>query len=52
MRRTVFQAATIAVMLMAATALAWGSAIENHIRDLKSDDPEVRAKAAYELGCG
>jgi len=52
MRRTVFQAATIAVLLITATALALGSSIENHIRDLKSDNPDVRAKAAYELGCG
>ncbi|MDQ1285842.1 MAG: hypothetical protein QG663_1266 [Thermodesulfobacteriota bacterium] len=24
---------------------------DQHIKNLKSDDPEVRAKAAFELGC-
>ena len=30
---------------------AWASSVDEHISALKSDDPAVRAKAAYELGC-
>jgi hypothetical protein len=28
------------------------TSVDRHIQDLKKDDPAVRAKAAYELGCG
>lgn len=32
--------------------LAWAdSSTDQYIKDLKSSDPEVRANAAFELGC-
>jgi hypothetical protein len=33
-------------------SLAAASSVDEHIKNLKSEDPEIRAKAAYELGCG
>ena len=38
--------------LMSGAAMVFASSIDTYIQDLKSDKPEVRAKAAYELGCG
>jgi hypothetical protein len=52
MRRTFFHAAAVVAALIAGTALVFASSIDTYIQDLKSDKPEVRAKAAYELGCG
>lgn len=40
------------LVILAATVVVAASAIDTHIKNLKSKDPEVRAKAAYELGCG
>lgn len=45
----------MSVILVAAVAgLAWAddSSTEKYIKDLKDPNPETRAKAAYELGCG
>ncbi len=33
-------------------SLALAESVDEHIKNLKNDDPAVRAKAAYELGCG
>jgi hypothetical protein len=44
--------APLAFVFLAAT-FVWASGnIDKHIQDLKSSDPAVRAKAAYDLGCG
>jgi hypothetical protein len=43
-------AAAAMVVLTLSTAAA--DSIDKYIKDLKSDSPGVRAKAAYELGCG
>jgi len=51
MKRFPLQAA-VALVLLTATLLWAGDSIDKHIQDLKHSDPEVRAKAAYELGCG
>lgn len=42
--------AAILTFFYASFAIAGSSA--QYIKDLKSPDPDVRAKAAYELGCG
>ena len=52
MRRTVFRAFASIIVLIAAPALVFASSIDNYIQDLKNESPDVRAKAAYELGCG
>jgi hypothetical protein len=44
--------ATIALVLLSATLLWAANSIDKHIQDLKNSDPDVRAKAAYDLGCG
>ncbi|MBI5572402.1 MAG: hypothetical protein HY914_20840 [Desulfomonile tiedjei] len=51
MRRVLELSSALVVVLLIAIPLAWASAIDKHIEELKSSDPEVRAKAAYELGC-
>lgn len=51
MRRFLLQAVLVTVVSILAALLAFASAIDTHIRNLKDKDPEVRAKAAYELGC-
>lgn len=51
MRRFLFQA-VVALVLLSATLLWAGDSIDKHIQDLKHSNPDVRAKAAYELGCG
>ena len=40
------------VLLLLWGAVAAASNIDTHIKNLKSENPDVRAKAAYELGCG
>ncbi len=45
----------VSVILVAAVAgLSWAddSSTDKYIKDLKDGSPEIRAKAAYELGCG
>lgn len=44
-------AAAMFLALSAGLLLAGGS-VDKYIQDLKSSDPDVRARAAYELGCG
>ncbi len=51
MKRFAWPAAALLLAVMIGVSLA-GDAIDNHIKDLKSDNPEVRAKAAFDLGCG
>jgi hypothetical protein len=45
----------VSVILVAAVAgISWADdvSVDQHIKNLKDSNPEVRAKAAYELGCG
>jgi hypothetical protein len=52
MRRFLLRVVLGTVLSIFALTLACASAIDTHIKNLKDKDPEVRAKAAYELGCG
>ncbi len=53
MTRKLFRYATIlALVALMAFSVALANSVEDHIKNLKHEDPEVRAKAAYELGCG
>ena len=51
MRRFLVLSSVMVAALLIAIPLAWASAVDKHIEELKSNDPEVRAKAAYDLGC-
>ncbi len=52
MKRFAWFVVALLLSVMVGSALAAESAIDRHIKDLKSDKPEVRAKAAFDLGCG
>jgi hypothetical protein len=52
MKRFAWLAVVLLLTVMIGVALASESSTDTHIKDLKSDNPEVRAKAAFELGCG
>jgi hypothetical protein len=52
MKRFAWLAVALLLTVMIGVALASESSTDTYIKDLKSDNPEVRAKAAYELGCG
>jgi len=52
MKRLVWAAAAVLLVATIGVALAEESSIDTYVRDLKSEDADVRAKAAYELGCG
>lgn len=52
MKRLFLVAVILLVAAAAAISAASDASVDNHIKDLKSDNPEVRAKAAHELGCG
>ncbi len=44
--------AIVALGALMIFSVAFAESVDEHIKNLKSDDPEIRAKAAYELGCG
>jgi hypothetical protein len=52
MKRFAWLAVALLLTVMIGVSLAAESSTDTHIKDLKSDNPEARAKAAYELGCG
>jgi hypothetical protein len=52
MKRFAWPAVALLLTVMIGVALAAESSTDTYIKDLKSDNPEVRAKAAFELGCG
>ncbi|MFH1113995.1 MAG: hypothetical protein V1792_08745 [Pseudomonadota bacterium] len=52
MRRFLLHVLLGTVLSVFAVMSASASAIDTHIKNLKDKDPEVRATAAYELGCG
>ncbi len=33
-------------------SIAAADSVDTHINNLKNENPEIRAKAAYDLGCG
>jgi hypothetical protein len=47
-------AACLALILVASVSVYAldDAAVDKYIQDLKNADPGVRAKAAYDLGCG
>jgi hypothetical protein len=51
MKRFAWPAAALVLAVMVGVSFAGGS-VDTHIKDLKSDNPAVRAKAAFDLGCG
>jgi|GEM_PF-1070087 hypothetical protein len=52
MKRVFLLVAIVLISSIAAVAVAAESSIDKHLKDLKNKNPEVRAEAAYELGCG
>lgn len=55
MKRLLWIAAAVVIAAMAGISAASDPSdtkIDNYIKDLKSDNLEVRVKAAHELGCG
>jgi hypothetical protein len=52
MRNYMFKAVMILLSSLLWLSLAAASSIDDNIKNLKNADPEIRAKAAYELGCG
>jgi hypothetical protein len=52
MKRLIVLMSMILVAGLAGFTWSDDAATEKYIKDLKSANPEIRAKAAYELGCG
>lgn len=51
MTRLARNAFIVALLWLLSGAVALAGSIDTYIQELRSDDPNVRAKAAYELGC-
>ncbi len=47
-----FRAVIILFSCLLWLSLAAASSIDENIKNLKSENPDIRAKAAYDLGCG
>ena len=52
MRDFMFKALIILFSSLLWLSLAAASSIDLNIKNLKNENPDIRAKAAYELGCG
>ncbi len=52
MRDFVFRTLVIVFSSLLWLSLAAAGSIDENIKNLKNENPDVRAKAAYELGCG
>lgn len=52
MKRFLSAVTVFVIGLAVAVCLAEDSSVDNYLKDLKSKDPEIRATAAFELGCG
>ncbi len=52
MKGFISKAAIVLLGCLLWLSLAVASSVDEHIKNLKNENPEVRAKAAYELGCG
>jgi hypothetical protein len=51
MKKVLRQLTALVILCLLTVVVAMASSVDKYINDLKSQDPEVRAKAAYELGC-
>jgi hypothetical protein len=51
MRGHLFRVAAVLTCWLIGISVVHAGSVDQYIQDLKSDNPEVRAKAAYELGC-
>jgi len=52
MRCSTRAASVILLTLMAWVSGAWADTTDSYINQLKDPNPDVRAKAAFELSCG
>ncbi|MCX5861291.1 MAG: hypothetical protein WCG29_10370 [Desulfomonile sp.] len=52
MKRVVMAAILFLIGAVVAVSASEESSVDKYIKDLKSKDPEIRANAAFELGCG
>ncbi len=52
MRDFMFKTLIILFSSLLWLSLAAASSIDENIKNLKNESPDIRAKAAYELGCG
>ncbi len=52
MRYFVFKVLAILFTSLLWLSVAAATSIDDHIKNLKNENPDIRAKAAYELGCG
>ncbi len=52
MRKVLGYATIIALLTLIAFSVAFANSVEEDIKNLKHEDADVRAKAAYDLGCG
>ncbi len=51
MKRILGLSTVVVLALLIAIPVAWATSVDEHIAALKNSDPNVRANAAYELGC-
>jgi hypothetical protein len=51
MRRLLWQAALVLACWVVGISMVAAGSVDQYIQDLKSDNADIRAKAAYELGC-
>lgn len=52
MRKSVRIGIATLILLMVPVAVIRAGDTDLYIKQLKAGDPDIRAKAAYELGCG
>ncbi len=52
MRRHAGAVCAALLALLLGISGAWAGSIDQQLENLKSQDPKIRAEAAYELGCG
>jgi hypothetical protein len=51
MKRTLIFVWLVAVLLFAGAGYSTADSVDEHIKDLGSPNVDIRAKAAFELGC-
>jgi len=52
MRRSAFATSVVLAVLTAWVCMATADTTDSYINQLKDSNPDVRAKAAFELSCG
>lgn len=52
MRRLPLHAAIVVLSILIGFSGVWAGSTDTYIKQLKDKNPEIRAKAAYELSCG